>query len=172
MMPANGSSTPSTPSSVASPPRAHAPRAARTHPPAQRPGPRGPRPPSRRRRPGRHPRPPPPFRRRLPGHAPDPGRPRPARRPQATEQDPLPLDEALPAFDEQGLDVIALHEALDRLAARASPPGPGRTLRFFGGLSVPEVAERPGDLGHPVEGDWRFARAPACATSSPEDQTP
>jgi RNA polymerase sigma factor (sigma-70 family) len=32
-------------------------------------------------------------------------------------------------------------------------------LRFFGGLSVPEVAELLGVSDTTVEGDWRFARA-------------
>src|SRR5262245_29534452 len=71
----------------------------------------------------------------------------------------VPLDEALIAIEEQGLDVIALHEALDRLAREHPRPAQVVTLRFFGGLSVPEVAEALAVSGTTVESDWRFARA-------------
>src|SRR5262245_55613910 len=52
----------------------------------------------------------------------------------------VPLDQVLAGFDEQGLDVIALHEALERLARDHPRPAQVVELRFFGGLSVPEVA--------------------------------
>jgi RNA polymerase sigma factor (TIGR02999 family) len=71
----------------------------------------------------------------------------------------VPLDEALAAFEEGGLDVIALHEALDRLAQAHPRPAQVVDLRFFGGLPVPEVAELLGVSDSTVEGDWRFARA-------------
>jgi RNA polymerase sigma-70 factor, ECF subfamily len=71
----------------------------------------------------------------------------------------VPLDEALSTFEEQGLDVIALHDALDRLAPAHPRPAQVVDLRFFGGLSVPEVAELLGVSDTTVEGDWRFARA-------------
>jgi RNA polymerase sigma factor (TIGR02999 family) len=71
----------------------------------------------------------------------------------------VPLDGALAAFEGRGLDVIALHEALGRLAE--SHPRPARVveLRFFGGRSVPEVAEVLDVSDTTVESDWRFARA-------------
>jgi RNA polymerase sigma factor (TIGR02999 family) len=71
----------------------------------------------------------------------------------------VPLDEALVALEEQGLDVLALHEALDCLAQAHPRPAQVVTLRFFGGLSVPEVAEAMGVSDTTVESDWRFARA-------------
>jgi RNA polymerase sigma factor (TIGR02999 family) len=71
----------------------------------------------------------------------------------------VPLDEALAAFDERGLDVVALHESLERLARSHPRPAQVVELRFFGGLSVPEVAEALGVSQGTVEGDWRFARA-------------
>jgi RNA polymerase sigma factor (TIGR02999 family) len=71
----------------------------------------------------------------------------------------LPIDKVLLGFEEQGLDVIALHEALDRLTQAHPRPAEVVTLRFFGGLSVPEVAEVLGISDTTVEGDWRFARA-------------
>jgi RNA polymerase sigma factor (TIGR02999 family) len=71
----------------------------------------------------------------------------------------VPLDEVLVAIEGQGLDVIALHEALDRLAHAHPRPAQVVTLRFFGGLPVPEVAEALGVSVTTVESDWRFARA-------------
>jgi RNA polymerase sigma factor (TIGR02999 family) len=71
----------------------------------------------------------------------------------------IPLDQVLAGFDEQGLDVIALHEALERLARDHPRPAQVVTLRFFGGLSVPEVAESLEVSDTTIESDWRFARA-------------
>jgi RNA polymerase sigma factor (TIGR02999 family) len=71
----------------------------------------------------------------------------------------VPLDQVLVGFDEQGLDVIALHEALERLAQEHPRPAQVVDLRFFGGLSVPEVAETLGLSDTTIESDWRFARA-------------
>jgi RNA polymerase sigma factor (TIGR02999 family) len=71
----------------------------------------------------------------------------------------VPLDGALAAFDERGLDVVALHEALERLARTLPRQAQVVELRFFGGLSVPEVAVTLGVSDTTVESDWRFARA-------------
>jgi RNA polymerase sigma factor (TIGR02999 family) len=71
----------------------------------------------------------------------------------------VPLDQVLAGFEEQGLDVIALHEALERLAQDHPRPAEVVTLRFFGGLSVPEVAEALAVSDTTIESDWRFARA-------------
>jgi RNA polymerase sigma factor (TIGR02999 family) len=71
----------------------------------------------------------------------------------------VPLDAALAGFEEQGLDVIALHEALERLAATHPRAAHVVELRFFGGLSMPEVAESLELSVTTIEGDWRFARA-------------
>ena len=53
----------------------------------------------------------------------------------------VPLDQVLQYFDERQLDVVALHEALDRLMALDERQGLVVSLRFFAGLSVPEVAD-------------------------------
>lgn len=86
-----------------------------------------------------------------------------ARRRQAAKRDGglarVPLDAILAAFEDQGLDVIALHEAIDRLAQAYPRQAQVVTLRFFGGLSVPEAAEILDVSGTTVEADWRFARA-------------
>jgi RNA polymerase sigma factor (TIGR02999 family) len=71
----------------------------------------------------------------------------------------VPLDEALAAIEEQGLDILALHEALDRLAREHVRPAQVVDLRFFGGLTVPEVAALLAVSDTTVESDWRFARA-------------
>jgi RNA polymerase sigma factor (TIGR02999 family) len=70
-----------------------------------------------------------------------------------------PLDAALVAYEQQGLDVLALHDALDQLARSNPRQAQVVTLRFFGGLSVPEVAAALEVSDTTVEGDWRFARA-------------
>ncbi|HZW34354.1 MAG TPA: sigma-70 family RNA polymerase sigma factor [Isosphaeraceae bacterium] len=71
----------------------------------------------------------------------------------------LPLDEALAAIEDKGLDVIDLHEALDHLAGTHPRPAQVVDLRYFGGLTVPEVAEMLGVSEATVKNDWRFARA-------------
>jgi RNA polymerase sigma factor (TIGR02999 family) len=86
-----------------------------------------------------------------------------ARRHDADKRDPgrvrLPLDESLAYFEEQDLDVIALDEALARLAPTYPRQAEVVDLRFFGGLTVPEVAVTLGVSDTTVESDWRFARA-------------
>jgi RNA polymerase sigma factor (TIGR02999 family) len=76
----------------------------------------------------------------------------------------VPLDAALAAFDDRGLDVVALHEALGRLAQALLRQAQVVELRFFGGLSVPEVADTLGVSDSTIEGDWRFARMSARPT--------
>jgi RNA polymerase sigma factor (TIGR02999 family) len=71
----------------------------------------------------------------------------------------VPLDETFAYFEEQHLDVVAVHEALDRLALQHSRPAQVVELRFFGGLTVPEVAGVLDVSETTVEDDWRFARA-------------
>ena len=57
------------------------------------------------------------------------------------------------------IDFIAVHEALERLAAFDPKKAQIIELRFFGGLSIEETAEVLG-VGHAtVERDWKLARA-------------
>jgi RNA polymerase sigma factor (TIGR02999 family) len=57
------------------------------------------------------------------------------------------------------LDVLALHEALEELAAIDPQQERIVELKFFGGLSIEETAEVMG-VGHAtVERDWKMARA-------------
>jgi RNA polymerase sigma factor (TIGR02999 family) len=71
----------------------------------------------------------------------------------------VPLDLVLEYFEAQQLDVVAVHEALDRLTELNERQGHVMTLRYFGGLTVPEVAEALGVSVVTVERDWRLARA-------------
>jgi RNA polymerase sigma-70 factor, ECF subfamily len=71
----------------------------------------------------------------------------------------VPLDLVADYFEDQGLDVVAVHEALDRLAELNERQSQVMTLRYFGGLTVPEVAESLGVSVVTVERDWRLARA-------------
>jgi RNA polymerase sigma factor (TIGR02999 family) len=70
-----------------------------------------------------------------------------------------PLDDVLNSYEADRLDLLALDEALDRLAAAHQRPALVIALRFFCGLSVPEVAEVLEVSDTTAESDWRFARA-------------
>jgi DNA-directed RNA polymerase specialized sigma24 family protein len=59
----------------------------------------------------------------------------------------------------QGLDVVAVHEALDRLAALDGRQAQVMTLRYFGGMTVAEVATALGVSVATTEQDWRLAQA-------------
>jgi RNA polymerase sigma factor (TIGR02999 family) len=69
------------------------------------------------------------------------------------------LDEVLAVFERQNLDLLALNEALDELARLSARQSQVVTLRFFGGLTVPEVAEQLDVSVATVESDFRLARA-------------
>jgi RNA polymerase sigma-70 factor, ECF subfamily len=69
------------------------------------------------------------------------------------------LDSVVDYFQGQGLDLVAVHEALDRLAELNGRQAQVMTLRYFGGMTVPEVAAALGVAMVTVERDWRLARA-------------
>lgn len=71
----------------------------------------------------------------------------------------VPLDLVVDYFEQQQLDVVAVHEALDRLALLNERQSQVITLRYFGGLTVPEVAAALGVSVVTIERDWRLARA-------------
>jgi RNA polymerase sigma-70 factor (ECF subfamily) len=60
---------------------------------------------------------------------------------------------------EQKLDVLAVDQAIDALAKLNQRHAKLVELRFFGGLSVPEVATVLGVSVSTVEKDWRFCSA-------------
>jgi len=60
---------------------------------------------------------------------------------------------------EPAIDLLALHEALNELAEMDPQQGRIVELKFFGGLSIEEIAEVMA-IGHAtVERDWKMARA-------------
>jgi RNA polymerase sigma factor (TIGR02999 family) len=71
----------------------------------------------------------------------------------------VPLDSMVDYFEEQDLDIVRVHEALDRLAERDERQAQVMTLRYFGGMTVAEVAAALGVSVVTVERDWRVARA-------------
>jgi RNA polymerase sigma factor (TIGR02999 family) len=71
----------------------------------------------------------------------------------------VPLDGVLVAFEERAVDILALDEALralDRMDPRAALVV---ELRFFGGMTFPEVSGRLGIPRRTIERDWEHARA-------------
>jgi RNA polymerase sigma-70 factor, ECF subfamily len=71
----------------------------------------------------------------------------------------VPLDAVVDHFEGQGLDVFAVHQALDKLAALDGRHVQVMTLRYFGGMTVAEVAAALGVSVATAEQDWRLARA-------------
>jgi RNA polymerase sigma factor (TIGR02999 family) len=60
---------------------------------------------------------------------------------------------------EDGVDILALHEALERLAALDPDQARLVELRYFGGLSIEETAEALGVSPATVKREWAIARA-------------
>ena len=70
----------------------------------------------------------------------------------------LPMQQGFHAFT-AGLDLLALDEALTRLAAEHARAARVIELRFFGGLTEGETARTLALSERSVAGDWAFARA-------------
>jgi RNA polymerase sigma-70 factor, ECF subfamily len=69
------------------------------------------------------------------------------------------LDEGLLVSPERGADLLALHEALERLGALSARQSQVVELRYFGGLNEEEVAEVLKVSPRTVRHDWSLARA-------------
>lgn len=69
------------------------------------------------------------------------------------------LDEAFTFTDDQCADLVALDEALNRLAAVAPRAAQVVEMRYFGGVRDEDAASLLGVSVRSVERDWRFARA-------------
>lgn len=69
------------------------------------------------------------------------------------------LDDAVAARRPVDVDVLDLHDALERLARLDARKSRVAELRFFGGLSLEEAAEVVGVSPATVERDWQAARA-------------
>ena len=68
------------------------------------------------------------------------------------------LDDALTVCPEKGRDVLALDDALTALAAVDARKSEVVELRFFGGLSVAEMAEALHTSPETVRHDWKVAK--------------
>ena len=72
----------------------------------------------------------------------------------------LPLENALTiTVSETDFDLLALDEALNRLAAKEAQLAKVVELRFFSGLDVVETAEVLGVSESTIKRDWRMAKA-------------
>jgi RNA polymerase sigma factor (TIGR02999 family) len=71
----------------------------------------------------------------------------------------LSLDEAVSFFEERDVNLVALDEALNELALLDPQQARIVELRFFGGLTIEEVAEVLKVTEGAVRYDWRIAKA-------------
>jgi len=69
-----------------------------------------------------------------------------------------PMAEEAAVFDQDPTEVLAIDEALDRLAAMDPRKAQVVNLRYFAGLSVDETAEVLGISARTVDNEWRLAR--------------
>ena len=69
------------------------------------------------------------------------------------------LDEAMAVSPERGADLIALDDALEKLAAIDPRKSKVVELRFFGGLNVEETAAALDVSPLTVKRDWKMAKA-------------
>lgn len=72
---------------------------------------------------------------------------------------PLSLDDVNLSVEGANLDIIALDEALRKLATLDPNKGNLVELRFFGGLSMEEISQATGTSLSTVAREWRFVRA-------------
>lgn len=105
-------------------------------------------------------------------HPPEP-RPRPPGRQAGGAPDAVPLEEADAAaadlFDEaRATELLALDQALDRLAEFGPEGADVLVYRFFGGLSHEEVAEVVGASEATVRRRWRAAKTWLRSQLEPE----
>lgn len=73
-------------------------------------------------------------------------------------QEPLPLDEERIALKEHSNQLLMLHELMDRLAELDERMHTVVDLRFFGGMTIPEIADLLHVSTSTVDRDWKKAR--------------
>jgi RNA polymerase sigma-70 factor, ECF subfamily len=71
----------------------------------------------------------------------------------------LPLEAVILVKEENWDDILAVNSALDRLATIDERQSQVVEMRFFGGLSIEEIAEVLGVASRTVRRDWKLARA-------------
>ena len=77
-----------------------------------------------------------------------------------------------PADRGSDVDIVGLDESLSALAERSPRQARIVELRFFGGLTMPEIAEELDVSLSTVEADWRMARAWLSAELSESSEQP
>ena len=82
----------------------------------------------------------------------------------------VPLDVSVPFPPNSSVDVLAVDEALDRLARLDRRKSQVIELRFFGGLTNEEIAAVLGISTDTVGRDWRLARAWLHRTLATDDE--
>jgi len=70
----------------------------------------------------------------------------------------ISLDDAISFFEKRELDLLALNEALNELAALDSQQAQIVEMRFFGGLTTEEIAEVLGVSAATTKRDWDSAK--------------
>jgi RNA polymerase sigma factor (TIGR02999 family) len=73
--------------------------------------------------------------------------------------DRVTLDESIAADDDRSFDLLALDEALEKLASLDPRSARVVELRYFGALDIEETAEVLGISPASVKRDWAFAKA-------------
>ena len=71
----------------------------------------------------------------------------------------LDLDDVNPSYKSQDEEVLAVNDALEKLAAEDPHAGQLVRLRYFAGLSIEEAAELLGISRSTAYEHWAFARA-------------
>ena len=100
------------------------------------------------------------LRRRLHSDAADPGQScsKPPCRKARQWSSAVSLDDVQLAVHQEAAEVVALHDALERLQAVDERKSKVIEMRYFGGLSIEETAEALGVSIITVNRDWRLAR--------------
>ena len=78
------------------------------------------------------------------------------------DRERVSLSLAADAFPRPEVDILALHDALDRLTTLDARKGRIVELKFFGGLTTTEIGEVLNVSPATVERDWNFSRAWLC----------
>ena len=71
----------------------------------------------------------------------------------------VPLEEAEPARRDEAAEILAIHDALDRLAAEDPEAAQLVQLRYFGGCSLEQAAETMGLPRSTAYVHWSYAKA-------------
>jgi RNA polymerase sigma factor (TIGR02999 family) len=69
------------------------------------------------------------------------------------------IDSRICPVDLSEFDILELHEAIDKLSELDPRQGRIVEMRFFGGLTVAEIADVLSVSKRTVEGDWQHAKA-------------